>query len=193
MAELNPDTYQVFLEVLAKAPCATTYKCRDLQRGIARELPGAMFDELPWDGEVDDIISATWTLPREFAAIMGLDFNQAGQISMNLTHDGGIYVSNPYNLPRTHAVGLADVARQQTRPQSEPPRRAQPRHGGLARGDGHEGAGAARCGRLAERRRHRRTGRRRLQRLVKGFVAAAGRTFLFSTAATLAYMNAYSC
>jgi hypothetical protein len=118
-ATINPDTYRVFLEVLTKAPCATIYQCEVTRmfRGGPRngdfyetceELPGNQFDELPWDGEDGDIISADWTVPVLYSVHTGVGVHE-GRISISLTHDGGIYVANPYGERRTYAVGRTGI------------------------------------------------------------------------------------
>lgn len=116
---VNPDTYWVFLEVLTKAPCATTYKCvvaRTLCGGPRHgefyesheDLPGDQFDQLPWDGEDGDIISAEWTVPAAYSIHTDVGTYE-GRVALSLTHDGGIYVANPYGERNSYAVGRTGV------------------------------------------------------------------------------------
>ena len=110
---VNPDTYRVFLQILEKAPCATTYHCKTPKEGGPKAttvLPGKMFDQLPWKGEVGDIISATWEFPREYASLCSLPLNQVtNRITASLTDDGGVLVRNYLDRPWTNAVGLVGV------------------------------------------------------------------------------------
>lgn len=113
----NPDTYRVFLGVLAEAPRATTYKCMKIRNGesvkSAIVLPGTKFDQLPWNGEVGDIVSASWEIPRGYALLRGLDPNtriaKEVTVSMDIPSEGGILVCNPFDRPYTNAVGLIGV------------------------------------------------------------------------------------
>lgn len=110
-ATINPDTYRVLLEALTKAPCATTYKCyvtKILDGGPRHGEFYETFEELPWDGEDGDIIDATWVVPAEYSFYRGSGVYD-GLVSVSLTHDGGIYVTNPYGLHTSHAVGREGV------------------------------------------------------------------------------------
>ncbi len=117
---VNPDTYWALLNVLARAPRATTYKCvmtRELKSGpydgefrdIIEELPGDEFDQLPWDGEVGDIMRATWTMPVAYSFHTGLGVDEK-DVFVSFMLDGGLCVVNPYGTGSgMHAVGRVGV------------------------------------------------------------------------------------